>query len=512
MGIKVKKALISAWDKDKVYNLAKALYENGTTIFASSGTAGFLEDKGIKVQDVSELTGFSSLLQGRVKTLHPKIFGGLLAKTDNQEHLEDLKSFEIPKFDLILVDLYPFEKAFNEGVDEEDLLEMIDIGGVSLLRAGAKNFKEVVPVPHVKFADEIIDELKAKGEIDDSTSRKLAAYTFNYTSYYDALIHKYLVTEENLAVDDYITLPLRKEKSLRYGENPHQNATLFKESGAGIGIPYTQQHLGTELSYNNIADLDIVWEALQEFEEPASVIVKHASPCGIAIGQNIFEAYKKALESDKLSSFGGLAGFNRNITPELANMLNEHFFEGIITTGFDEGVLDILTAKQRRRVLTYKPLNNNLPDKFKWINGGVLVQSSDPIGITDKEDFKVVTEKAPADEQLEQLKFAWRSIKYVKSNSILIAKDFATIGIGAGCPSRVDASINAVRKAQDMANGAVAASDAFMPFPDALQVLVNAGVKAVIQPGGSKNDQASIDLANKTGTPMIFTGVRHFRH
>ncbi|MBN1755252.1 bifunctional phosphoribosylaminoimidazolecarboxamide formyltransferase/IMP cyclohydrolase [bacterium] len=512
MGIKVKKALISVWFKENLEELAKILTVAGVRIYATGGTARFLREKGIDVVKVEELTGFDQILGGRVKTLHPKLFGGILARDYVEQDKEDLKNMGIPKFDMVICNLYPFPQAVKEGKEGNELLEMIDIGGVALLRAAAKNHPNVVIVPDPRFYPEISKQISSTGEIDLLTSQSLAKYAFSYTAYYDSIIANQLTPPaEADQFPEFYTAPLRKSFELRYGENPHQRGVLYDKFSKDIGLPQAELLWGKELSFNNITDLEGVLAAVKEFEEPCSVVVKHNSPCGIAIDKDLLTAYRKALDSDFLSAFGGIVGFNRPITPELAELLNQHFFECVLAPSYEEAAMEILLSKKNRRLVKIDLTDTGKSYTGKYVHGGLLLQDSDPLKFPN-EKFEVVTKLRPSEAEMAQLKFAWRAIKYIKSNSVLIARDNATVGIGGGLPSRVDAAILATRKAGNKSTGAVAASDAFLPFPDTLQVLADAGVKALIQPGGSRNDNLSIELANRINVSMVLTGVRHFRH
>ncbi|MBN2541582.1 bifunctional phosphoribosylaminoimidazolecarboxamide formyltransferase/IMP cyclohydrolase [bacterium] len=512
MGIKIEKALISVWFKDDLEELAKILNVAGVRIYSTGGTARFLNDNGINVVKVEELTGFEQILGGRVKTLHPKLFGGILARKQVEKDFEELKNMGIPKFDMVVCNLYPFADAVLEGKKSDELLEMIDIGGVSLLRAAGKNYKNVVVVPDPKFYPEICKQISANGEISEEFSHSMAKYTFSYTSYYDAIIANSITPESEMGdFPEFFNPPLKKSYELRYGENPHQRGALYEKFGKEIGLPQAKVLWGKELSYNNINDLEGVLAGLKEFEEPCSVVVKHNSPCGIAIDDDLIEAYQNALHSDHLSAFGGLVGFNRPVTAELAELLNQHFFECVLAPEFTDEAFEILKAKKNRRLIRIDLRDTGKSYVGKYIQGGLLLQDDDPIGFTAT-DFKCVTKRQPTDAEMEMMKFAWRAIKYIKSNSVLVAQRGKTVGIGGGMPSRVDAAIMATRKAGNKAKGAVASSDAFLPFPDTLQVLADAGVTALIQPGGSRNDNLSIELADKLNVTMIFTGVRHFRH
>lgn len=506
----IKSALLSAYNKDGLDQIAKSLSERGVEIWASGGTAHFLAQHQIPARSVEELTGFAELLNGRVKTLHPSIFAGILARKSALD-FNQLAEKGFPKFDLIFVDLYPFATALENNLAEEEMVELIDIGGVALLRAGAKNFSRVVVCYEICQLRDVIKSMTEDCAVPDELARDLAMETFFFTASYDSAIANWLWRNNSDFPSKFAVggssdgMP-----KLRYGENPHQEAAIFRTFPAE-GVPSAEVLGGKALSYNNFLDLDAAYRGAVEFDEPSCTIVKHLSPCGIAIAENPLEAYRKALSSDPLSAFGGIVAINRTIDAELAVEMKKHFFECILAPDFENEALEILSKKKNLRLLKLSDFKPKSKFAVRGIAGGVLLQEINPPG-TLSAKWEVVTQREPTDIEEMELCFAMRAAKLVKSNTVLIAKDGATVGIGGGLPSRVDSALLAVRKAGDRANGAVAASDAFLPFPDTLYVLAQAGVTALVQPGGSRNDAMAIDAADKLGVAMVFTGMRHFRH
>ncbi len=509
MGIKIRNALISVWDKNGAAALAKSLKHNGTKIYSTGGTAKALIESGVEVIPLDSLTGFTELIGGRVKTLHPKVFAGILANRGLENHMKAIAELDIPAFDLIAVNLYPFEDTLAKTSNTDDLVEMIDIGGVALLRAAAKNHSSVVTLAEPDDYRPIIEELEELGEISVETSRRLAGKAFRTTSYYDALIAN---TLDDKTFPKAFPLPLKLVNELRYGENPHQKAALYANAVENTGVPYAEQLWGKELSYNNILDLDAVLSVVQEFEKEISAgIVKHLSPCGIGTGGSLIEAYSAALEGDPVSAFGGIVGFSRPVDSVTAQKMSEHFFEAIIAPDFDPEALEILKKKKNLRLLK-TPLG--LPSRtsqYRGVQGGILVQDMD-VPYIEPDKWEVVTKRQPTPSEDIALHFAWRAVKCVKSNAVIIAGERAVYGIGGGLPSRVDAAKLAVEKAGELAIGAVGASDAFFPFPDGMEVLANAGVKAIVQPGGSIRDESVTQRADELGIAMVHTGTRHFKH
>lgn len=506
---KIKTAFLSIYDKETLDVYACKLIERRIEIWASNGTARCLAEHKIPARSINELTGFKELLGGRVKTLHPSVFSAILARS-NDEDMRQLMESNLPMFDLVFVDLYPFVRALREGKSDDELIELIDIGGVSLLRAAAKNYKRVVPIHSIKGLEETIKSMDNENFVPEEFSRRKASETFFFTSYYDSAIAHWLWDDNEFP--EYFSIAGAHEGlyELRYGENPHQKAKIYRVP-KGNGVPSAKILGGKSLSYNNILDADSALSVVAEFDRPACVIIKHNSPCGIAIADSIEDAYRKAYDCDALSAFGGVVAFNRKVTSSLADILTTHFFEVIVAPGYSDDAISILRAKKNLRIIKLEETGRFAHYEFRSINGGLLVQNVNPPKIM-AEKWEVVTEIKPTPEQELDMCFAMTSCKYVRSNAIVIAKDNATVGIGGGQPSRVDSAIIAVRKAGERAIGSVAASDAFLPFPDALEILAKAGVKALIQPGGSRNDRLVIDRANELGIAMVFSNMRHFRH
>ncbi len=514
----IRRALISVYDKTGVLGFARSLQEMDVEIISTGGTAGVLSDAGIPLRTIEQLTGFPEFLDGRVKTLHPVVHGGILARRDRPEHNAALERLRINHIDLVAVSLYPFERvAERPGSTREEILEMIDIGGVALLRAAAKNFPDVLVVSDSNQYDTIIKALKdGDGDCPLEIRRELARDTFAQLSAYDAAITSWL-DDETIQHD----LPLRKglglwkATDLRYGENPHQKAALYLES-EGLSLPWKQLQ-GVELSFNNLQDLDAARRIAGEFSEPACAILKHTTPCGVGIGKTVLEAYERALATDPQSAFGGVVAVNQPLTEDVATALAEIFFEVVAAPKFEEGARKALVRKKRLRLLeTQIPPGKEEtagPD-IRRIRGGLLVQDWDE-GFPELDDLKMVTKRSPTDEELVALKFGWRVVKHVKSNAVLYCNRYTTLGIGAGQMSRVDAAQMAAIKAMQASldlEGSVAASDAFFPFRDGVDTIANAGATAIIQPGGSIRDQESIDAADEHNLAMVFTGRRHFRH
>ena len=499
-------ALLSVSDKRGVEEFARGLYDLGYTLVASGGTARVLRAAGLEVTDVSALTGFPEIRDGRVKTLHPAVHGGILARR-SPAHLAELAQHGLAPIDVVVVNLYPFvETVARAGVTLDEAVENIDIGGVALLRAGAKNFQHVVVVCDPADYDWVLERLRAGG-LSESERRGLAAKAFRHTAGYDAAIAAYLSAGEE-ALAEEVPLLLRRAATLRYGENPHQEAGLYVR--VGEEVPFEQVH-GKEMSYNNWLDLDAAWRAAVDFDEPTVVIVKHGNPCGMASAETLAEAYRLALASDPVSAFGSVIAVNRPLDAATAEAMRGLFIEVLAAPAFEEDALAILRAKSRHvRLLR---AHGARVDSILWRNtvSGWLAQTPD-VAAEDESAWRVVTERQPTEAEWEGLRFGWRTVKHVKSNAIVFAQGKATVGIGAGQMSRVDAVRIAVMKAGERSQGAVMASDAFFPFPDGVEVAAEAGVTAVIQPGGSKRDEEVIAAANRLGLAMVFTGRRHFRH
>ncbi|MEW6637557.1 MAG: bifunctional phosphoribosylaminoimidazolecarboxamide formyltransferase/IMP cyclohydrolase [Actinomycetota bacterium] len=510
-----RRALVSVSDKSGVVGFARRLAEMGFEVISTGGTARVLGEAGLEVVPVSKVTGEREILGGRVKTLHPKIHGGILADLRDPDHVTQLVDENIGPIDLVCVNLYPFEETVSGGASEDEVIEQIDIGGPAMMRAAAKNFHSVTVVPSPEFYEEVLSELESEGQVSEETRRRLALAAFRRTVSYDAAITSWLEGRvgEGVASERFpgrLTMSYEKVLSLRYGENPHQRAAYYGRVGREHLLSGVEHVQGKDLSFNNLHDVDAARGLLAELgDEPAAVIVKHANPCGVAVGRTVAEAYRKALESDRLSAFGGIVALNRPVDGELAAEITEVFTELLVAPEFFGEALEAFAAKPGLRLLKAGRLPQ--PDlSAKDVTGGLLLQEADVI--EDGSDYKVVTKKSVAPERERDLLFAWRVAKRVRSNAIVLAKDGATVGIGGGLTSRVDAAELAVKKAGERARGAVAASDAFFPFSDGVEALANSGVEAVIQPGGSKRDADVIEAADRRGLAMVLTGRRHFLH
>ena len=514
----IKRALLSVYEKAGIVDLAGYLRGRGVEITSSGGTHKTLAAAGILTTKVSEITGAPEILGGRVKTLHPAIHAGILAKS---EQIEELKSNKIKPYDLVVVNLYPFEKIIEKGPDLDMALENIDIGGPAMLRAAAKNFPRVAVICDPDDYGALINEMDGHGgETSLDFRRNMALKVFARTSAYDKAINCHL-TEYGLVVNGIdifppkLTFSFARQGRLRYGENPHQQAALYIDNSYPYtSLPGAQILAGKELSFNNFWDLEAALAMAFDFAEPFAAVIKHTNPCGAAIGTNLAEAYHRALESDPLSAFGSVIGLNRPVDMDAAQLLHEtHFIECILAPAYEPGALELLKKKKQRRLVAVgelQPPSHSYPE-VRRIFGGALVQTRDTVSVSE-DDLKTVTKKAPDHRQLSDLLFAFKMVKHVKSNAVIICKNGATVGIGPGQTSRVDASIMAVRKAGDRSRDAVAASDAFFPMPDGLEVLAEAGVRAIIQPGGSKADPDVIAAADRFDIAMVFTGLRHFKH
>jgi phosphoribosylaminoimidazolecarboxamide formyltransferase / IMP cyclohydrolase len=518
----IRRALLSVTDKTGLVEFAQVLAGLRVELISTGGTARALRDAGLPVKDISELTGFPEMLDGRVKTLHPRVHGGLLYIRGNQEHEAAVAAQGIAPIDMVVVNLYAFEKtAAQPGVPFGHLIENIDIGGPSMVRSAAKNFEDVAIVTRVADYPVLIEELKAsQGSLGRATRWQLARKAFALTAAYDAAIAGTLeripgapapeapATPDTTSLPSTLRIHLPLAQALRYGENPHQRAALYAD-GSGLGIAGATQLQGKELSFNNLVDLDACWELAQEFEEPAVIIVKHTNPCGAATGATVLDAYQKALASDPVSAFGGVIGINRAVDGAAAEEIAKLFVEAIAAPAFSPEARERFAAKKNLRLVEVRVA----PPRpvIKHVSGGLLLQDADTGRVTESE-LKVVTWRPPTAEELRNLLFAWRVCKHVKSNAIVYARDGQTLGVGAGQMSRVDAARFGAMKAVLPLAGCVAASDAFFPFPDGLETVVQAGATAVIQPGGSVKDQDVIDAADRLGIAMVFTGIRHFRH
>jgi phosphoribosylaminoimidazolecarboxamide formyltransferase/IMP cyclohydrolase len=518
----IRRALLSVTDKNGLVDLAKVLASFGVELVSTGGTARALREAGLGVQDISDLTGFPEMLDGRVKTLHPRVHGGLLYIRGNAEHETAVAAHGIQPIDMVVVNLYAFEKtAAQPGVAFGHLIENIDIGGPSMVRSAAKNFEDVAIVTHVGDYAALIEELKStRGSLSRETRWRLARKAFATTAAYDSAIANTLdeITEApapqsavapvEAALPSTLRISFPMAQSLRYGENPHQRAALYSD-GSGLGIAGAKQLQGKELSFNNLVDLDACWELAQEFDEPAVIIVKHTNPSGAATGKNILEAYEKALACDPVSAFGGVIGINRAVDGDAAAEIAKLFVEAIAAPAFTPEARERFAAKKNLRLVEV----HSAPVRpvIKNVSGGLLLQDADTGRVTEGE-LKVVTWRPPTAEELRSLLFAWRVCKHVKSNAIVYARDGQTVGMGAGQMSRVDAARFGAQKAVLPLKGTVAASDAFFPFADGLEAVAAAGATAVIQPGGSVRDDDVIAAADKLGIAMVFTGIRHFRH
>jgi phosphoribosylaminoimidazolecarboxamide formyltransferase/IMP cyclohydrolase len=514
-----RRALVSVSDKSGIVEFARGLSAAGFSILSTGGTAALLAREGVAVTEVSAYTGFPEMLDGRVKTLHPKIHGGLLGRTEDAKHRAAMAAAGIDPIELLVVNLYPFESTVADpDCPLEDAVENIDIGGPAMLRAAAKNYGAVAAIVDPADYPRVLDEIRGKGKVSAETRFALAKKVYAHTAAYDGAIANYLTSLAGQRRGEYpevLTLQFKKLQDLRYGENPHQSAAFYREArpvpGALAG--YRQVH-GKELSYNNIADADAAWECVKQFAEPACVIIKHANPCGAATGASLAAAYEKAFATDPTSAFGGILGFNRALDAATVQAVAKQFAEVVIAPRVEPEALKMLEAKANLRVLEVPLARDVQPHDYKRVGGGLLVQSSDA-RIVERKDIKLATRRQPTESEWHDLVFAWRVAKFVRSNAIVFCRDGATLGVGAGQMSRVDSVRIAALKAQaaklSLAGSAVA-SDAFFPFRDGLDALAQAGAKAVIQPGGSVRDDEVIAAADEHGIAMLFTGVRHFRH
>ncbi len=508
----VKRALVSVYNKEGIIGFTKKLRQNGIELLTTGGTYNFLKDNGIDAIKIKDYTGFPEIFGGRVKTLHPKIEGGILFRRDNPVDNEEKDQHGILPIDMVVCNLYPFEDAYkNKELEDDELVEYIDIGGPTMIRAAAKNFRDVIVVVDPSDYAEIIEKIESKEEFSLEERKQFAAKAFNHTAYYDSLIAS--AFRKSFYDFSSITFSYKKEMKLRYGENPHQDAYLYIAGDSKKGLPYEKIY-GKELSYNNLVDIDSAINIIMEFSEPAAVLIKHSNPCGLAIDDDIHNAFIKAKGTDPLSAFGSIIGINREVDKELALMLNEFFNECIIAPSYSQDAMEILLKKKNRRILKLK-------DNFKFddynmvkINGGILIQDKD-LGFDELMDIELVSGEPLSKEKMEDLFFAWKAVKFVKSNAIVLAKDKKIIGIGAGQMSRVDAVKIAFRKCKENLHdpeGAILASDAFFPFRDNIDFCSEYNIAAIIQPGGSKRDGEVIEAANEHNITMYFTGRRHFRH
>lgn len=508
----IKRALISVSDKTGIVEFAKKLEKNGIDIISTGGTFRALKEAGVSVIPVSDVTGFPEMMDGRVKTLHPKIHGGILALRDNPGHLKAMEENGIIGIDLVVVNLYPFQETIKKpNVTREEAIENIDIGGPSMIRAGAKNYKYVTVVVDPTQYDDIIARIEGN-TLTEEFRLSLAQKAFLHTAIYDSAIANYLSKEIDGDLFPAIFSPSYiKKQDLRYGENPHQKAAFYTNSQMSGGMAGAKQLHGKELSYNNIVDMEAAWNLVQEWkDEAACVIVKHTNPCGVALGENAEDAFTRAFEADSKSAFGGIVAMNRPCDKAAAEKMKPIFFEVIIAPSFTEDALALLSEKKNIRLIEVKPTEEKEWQLHK-ISGGLLIQTADDITET-KNDWTCVTKRQPTEEEWKALAFAWKVVKHVKSNAIVLTGEKVTYGVGAGQMNRVGAAEIAIAEAGENCHGAVMSSDAFFPFGDTIEAAGKAGITAVIQPGGSIRDQESIDMANKYGIAMIFTGHRHFKH
>ncbi len=531
--VAIKRALISVSDKSGIVEFAGELAKLGVELISTGGTKSLLENAGVPVIGISDVTGFPEILDGRVKTLHPAVHSGLLAIRDSEEHQEQMKKLNLDYIDMVVVNLYPFQQTIEkQGVTYEDAIENIDIGGPTMLRSAAKNHAFVSVLVDAADYPQVLEEIRTTGDTTLDTRKRLAAKVFRHTGAYDALISDYLSKQTGELLPERLTVTFEKVQDLRYGENPHQRAAFYRKPLAPSGNITTASQLhGKELSYNNINDANAALQIVKEFSDPAVVAVKHMNPCGVGIGSDIHEAYQKAYAADPTSIFGGIVAANRTIGKETAQLLSEIFLEIILAPSFTEEALDILKQKKNIRLMTIGDLNASAESTaasastgdhgysalassnflVTSVDGGLLVQDSDRLQLVTG-DLKVVTDRAPSEAELKQLLLGWKVVKHVKSNAIVLVNDSMTVGVGAGQMNRVGSARIAMEQAGDRAQGSVLASDAFFPMGDTLELAAKAGITAVIQPGGSIKDEESIKVANQYGIAMVFTGVRHFKH
>lgn len=500
----MKRALISVFDKNGILEFANFLVNHGVEIISTGGTYKHLKENGVPVIEVAEVTGAPEMLDGRVKTLHPVIHGGILAIRDNAEHMATIKERGISTIDMVVVNLYPFFKKVNEDLTFEEKVEFIDIGGPTMLRSAAKSFHDVVVISDTADYETVMKEMEA-GEVTFETKKRLAGKVFNLTSAYDAAISQFLLGDE---MPKYLNASYEKLMDLRYGENPHQKAAYYVSTTDTGAMKDFDQLNGKELSFNNLRDMDVAWRTVCEFIEPACCGLKHSTPCGAAIGKNVYEAYTKACECDPVSIFGGIVALNKEVDADTAREMVKIFLEIVIAPSFTDEALEVLRTKKNLRVIKCKHTPQDKINMVK-VDGGLLIQDED---LSFTTDYEAVTEKAPTAEEMENLIFGMKVVKHVKSNAIVVVKDMMAVGIGNGETNRIWPTRQAIERAGDKIEGAILASDAFFPFRDVVDECAKAGIKAIIQPGGSMRDQESIDACNEHGMSMVFTGMRHFKH
>lgn len=508
-----KRALISVSDKSNIAAFAKGLAELGYEVISTGGTLKLLQEEGVAASSVESVTDFPEILDGRVKTLHPYIHGGLLADRNNSAHMETLKEKSITPIDVVVANLYPFKEAVTKpGATEAEIIENIDIGGPSMLRAAAKNGASVLTVVDPTDYDWIIEALQA-GAVDQEARKKLSAKVFRHTAHYDAMIANYFNEQTGELFPEKESMTYAKVQDLRYGENPHQQAAFYEDVlHNGVSLATAEQLHGKELSYNNIQDANAALEIVAEYEDPAVVAVKHMNPCGIGLADDLSTAFARAYAADPISIFGGIIAVNREVDKATAEQMHDIFLEIVMAPSYTAEALAVLQQKQNIRLLKIaNPATDKKVKKVVTVKGGLLVQTSDD-GFVAEDDLQVVTKKQPTDDELADLLFSWKAVKHVKSNAIVLAKDKQTIGVGAGQMNRVGAAKIALEQAGDNTAGSVLASDAFFPMPDTVEAAAKAGVTAIIQPGGSKRDQDSIDVCDQYGISMVLTNMRHFKH
>ncbi len=506
-----KRALVSVSDKTGIVDVCGRLVKMGYELISTGGTMSAIREAGLPVKNISEITGFPECLDGRVKTLHPVVHAGLLAVRDNKDHMAQLKKLNIDVIDLVIVNLYPFKQTIMAGKSFDEAVENIDIGGPTMLRSAAKNYRGVIVITDPRDYEKVLDEME-RGEVSEQTRIYLMYKVYQHTAVYDSMISDYLRAKLNIEYPDELTVAYEKVESLRYGENPHQSAAFYREAiPVGNSLAEAKQLNGKQLSFNNINDANGALALLKEFDGPAAVAIKHTNPCGVAVADNIYDAYVKAHDSDPVSVFGGIVALNREVDGKLAEELIKTFLEIVIAPSFTEQALAILSQKQNLRVLVHPDIAkaNKGGHEFKKVYGGLLVQQSDE---TVFGDLDVVTAKKPTDAQLKDMEFAMKVVKHCKSNAIVVVKDGVTLGIGVGQTNRIWATNQAIEHSLTSVKGAVLGSDAFFPFDDCVTAAAAAGIAAIVQPGGSKRDEDSIKKADECGISMVFSGQRHFKH
>ncbi|WP_283624302.1 bifunctional phosphoribosylaminoimidazolecarboxamide formyltransferase/IMP cyclohydrolase [Clostridium butyricum] len=500
-----KRALISVFDKDGVLDFAKFLVSKDVEIVSTGGTYRYLKENGIDVIEINEVTNFPEMLDGRVKTLHPLVHAGILAIRDDEEHMNTLKERNIHTIDYVVVNLYPFFEKVKEDLTFEEKVEFIDIGGPTMLRAAAKNFQDVVVISNKNDYAKVMEEINEHNEVSYKFKKKLAGKVFNLMSAYDAAISNFMLADDEEEYPEYLSVSYKRMQSLRYGENSHQSAAVYSSTMLEGAMNTFETLNGKELSYNNFKDVDIAWKCANEFDEPACCALKHNTPCGVAVGNDSYEAYMKAYEVDPTSIFGGIIGFNRKVDKKTAEEMVKIFLEVVAAPDYDDDALKVLKSKKNLRVLKF----NNVPKAEKYmvtVDGAMLVQEEDRKLV---DEIKVVTEKVPTDEEMKDLLFGMKVVKYVKSNAIVTAHNGVAVGIGGGQVNRIWPTEDALKRGK---GATILASDAFFPFRDVVDEAAKYGIKAIVQPGGSMRDQESIDACNEHGIAMIFTGYRHFKH